>query len=52
MEDLGNGLYLVGDKAYYIQLADGSAKPVIRDADGKKQLIVAIGSKLSYTILF
>jgi hypothetical protein len=52
VEDLGNGLYLVGDKAYYIQLVDGSAKPVIRDADGKKQLIVAIGSKLSYTLLF
>jgi hypothetical protein len=52
IEDLGNGLYLVGDKAYYLQLADGSAKPVIRDADGKKELIVAIGSKLNYTILF
>ncbi|MEO7214658.1 DUF1080 domain-containing protein [Mucilaginibacter sp.] len=52
VEDLGNGLYLLGDKAYYIQLADGSAKPVIRDADGRKQLIVAMGSKLSYTLLF
>ncbi|RWY53825.1 3-keto-disaccharide hydrolase [Mucilaginibacter gilvus] len=52
IEDLGGGLYLVGDKAYYLQLADGTAKPIIRDVDGKKQMIVAIGNKLSYTLLF
>lgn len=52
IEDLGKGLYLVNDKAYYVQLAEGSAAPVIRDVDGKKQMIVPVGSKLSYTILF
>lgn len=52
IEEAGKGLYLVDDKSYYIQLADGSAKPVIRDVDGKKQFIVAIGTRLNYTILF
>ncbi|TCD10245.1 DUF1080 domain-containing protein [Pedobacter frigidisoli] len=52
IEEVSKGLYLVDDKSYYLQLADGSAKPIIRDVDGKKEIIVAIGSKLNYTILF
>lgn len=52
IEEVAKGLYLVDDKSYYIQLADGSSKPVIRDVDGKKQFIVAIGIRLNYTILF
>lgn len=52
IEEVSKGLYLLDDKSYYIQLADGSAKPVIRDVDGKKEMIVALGSKLNYTILF
>jgi hypothetical protein len=52
IEEVAKGLYLIDDKAYYLQLAEGTATPVIRDVDGKKQMIVAIGSKLNYTILF
>ncbi|MDQ0969805.1 hypothetical protein QFZ20_005208 [Flavobacterium sp. W4I14] len=52
IEEVAKGLYLIDDKSYYIQLAEGSAKPVIREVDGKKEVIVAIGTKLNYTILF
>ena len=52
IEEVSKGLYLVDDKSYYLQLADGAGKPVIRDVDGKKELIVEIGNKLNYTILF
>lgn len=52
IEDLGKGMYLIGDKSYYIQLADGVAKPVIRSVDGQKQLVAPIGNKLSYSLLF
>jgi len=52
IEEVSKGLYLVDDKSYYIQLADGTAKPIIRDVNGKKEMVVAIGSKLNYTILF
>lgn len=52
IEEVGKGLYLIDDKSYYLQLGEGTAKPIIREVDGKKQMIVAIGSKLNYTILF
>ncbi|MCX2573061.1 3-keto-disaccharide hydrolase [Pedobacter sandarakinus] len=52
IEEVAKGLYLIGDKAYYIQLAEGSEKPVIREVDGKKELVAAIGNALNYTILF
>jgi len=46
------GLYLVGDKAFYIQVDDASIKPIIRDAGGRKELIVPVQNKISYSILF
>ncbi len=52
IEEAGKGLYLIDDKAYYIQLGEGTAKPIIRNIDGKWEIIAAIGSKLNYTILF
>jgi len=52
IEEVVKGLYLIDDKSYYIQLADGAAKPVIRTVDGHKEMIVTIGTKLNYTILF
>jgi hypothetical protein len=45
-------MYLIGDKSYYIQLADGAVKPLIRSVEGQKQLVAAIGNKLSYSLLF
>jgi hypothetical protein len=52
IEEVSKGLYLINDKSYYLQF-DGQTKPIIRDAEsGRKELIVAIGSKLNYTILF
>jgi hypothetical protein len=48
-----NGLYLINDKSYYLRIDDaGDAKPVIRDAQGHKELIVPIQKKISYSILF
>ncbi|OOQ58725.1 3-keto-disaccharide hydrolase [Mucilaginibacter pedocola] len=52
IEEVSKGLYLVNDKGYYIQLAEGTPAPTIRDVDGKKQMIVPVGNKLSYTLLF
>lgn len=51
INEVSKGLYLVDDKAYYLQFPNGE-KPVVRDVNGKKQLIIAIGSKLNYSILF
>ncbi|MBC6111537.1 DUF1080 domain-containing protein [Pedobacter fastidiosus] len=52
IEEVSKGLYLIDDKSYYLQFPEGASKPIIRDVDGKKEIIVAIGSKLNYTILF
>ncbi|MFC0772087.1 family 16 glycoside hydrolase [Terrimonas alba] len=53
IEDLGNGLYLLDDKSYYLKIDDGSeAKPMIRDAGEKKELVVPIKNKIKYIILF
>jgi hypothetical protein len=49
IEDLGNGLYLVDDKSYYIK-TDASA--LIRDSGGIKELVAPIQSKLAYSIIF
>lgn len=52
IESLGNGLYLVNDKSYYLKLDSGSENAVIRESGGAKELIVPIRSKLAYSIIF
>lgn len=53
IETVSEGLYLLNDKSYYIRIDDaGTAKPVIRDANGHKELIIPIQTKVSYSILF
>jgi hypothetical protein len=53
IEQVSNGMYLVDGKSYYLQLEETSgAKPLIRDANGGKELIVPVRGKLSYSVLF
>ena len=53
IESLQNGMYLVDDKSYYLRIEDaGNSKPVIRDANGRKELVIPFQNKLSYSILF
>jgi len=53
IETVSDGLYLLNDKSYYIRIDDaGSSKPVIRDANGHKELIVPVQNKVTYSILF
>lgn len=53
IETLGNGLYAVDDKSYYIRIDDAAgAKPVVREAGGKQELIIPIQKKLTYSIIF
>ncbi|WP_439489426.1 3-keto-disaccharide hydrolase [Algoriphagus sp.] len=43
IEKLPNGLYAIGDKAYYIELAGKKVSPIIRDsADGSQELILPV----------
>ncbi|MDB5247243.1 MAG: hypothetical protein JWQ40_1637 [Segetibacter sp.] len=53
IETGGDGLYILDDKSYYLRVDDaGTVKPVIRDSNGQKELIVPVQNKISYSILF
>ncbi|WKN31869.1 DUF1080 domain-containing protein [Porifericola rhodea] len=53
IEAMENGMYAVDDKAYYLKVESaGEAEPVVREANGKQQLIMPIQNKLSYSIIF
>jgi hypothetical protein len=53
IESLPDGLYLVDDKSYYLRTDETEkAKPFIRDVNGRKELLVPIQTKLTYSVLF
>jgi hypothetical protein len=51
IEMIADGLYIIDDKSYYVKIDTGE-KSIIRDQEGRKELIVPVKTKLSYTILF
>jgi hypothetical protein len=53
IEAVSKEMYLIDGKAYYIQLEDTEgAKPIVRNAGGRQELIIPVRSKLNYSILF
>lgn len=51
--ETAKGMYVVDNSSYYLRVDDSAgAKPVIRDTQGGKELIIPIQSKLKYSILF
>ena len=51
IQPLEDGLYAVDDKQYYIKI-NPSMQPSIRDANGKKELIVPMATALKYSIIW
>lgn len=53
IEPAANGLYLIDDKSYYVRIDDaGGARPVVRDNNGGKELLLPLQTAISYSILF
>jgi hypothetical protein len=53
IEEKSKGMYLVDGKAYYLRLDDAKGtKPVVREANGRKELVVPVRGKVGYSILF
>lgn len=52
IEEVAKGLYLIDGQSYYLELDEVSDKPLIRDLNGQKELVVLLGSKLNYFISF
>ncbi len=49
---IDNNLYLVDEQAYVRIENMGGAKPTIRDANGRQELIVPVSGKVVYSVLF
>jgi hypothetical protein len=47
---MADGLYALDDKKYYIKIT--GATPIVREVNGKKELIVAIDSTLKYSLIW
>jgi len=53
IEEKAKDMYLVDGKAYYLRLDDAkTVKPVVREVNGRKELIVPVRNKLGHSILF
>lgn len=53
IEETSSGMYVVDGKSYYLRLDDSKAtKPIVRDTNGRKELVVAVKGKVGYSILF
>lgn len=51
--EMSKGMYLIDDHAYYLRLDETAGeKPILRDANGRQELIIPIRSKINYSILF
>lgn len=53
IEQMDKDIYVIDGRSYYLQLQDaGGAKPIVRDSNGRKELIIPVRGRLSYSILF
>lgn len=53
IEEISDGMYLIDGQSYYLRLDDtGGMKPILRDQNGRRELIINPGKSLSYSILF
>jgi len=53
IEEKSKGMFLVDGKSYYLRLDDAKGvKPMVRDANGRKELVVPVRNKVGYSILF
>jgi hypothetical protein len=52
IEMISANLFLIDGKSYYLRIDDSETKPFIRDINGRKELVVLVQKKISYSILF
>ncbi len=53
IEEKTNGQFIINDKSFYLVIDDaGGQKPVIKDNNGIKELIVSVKQKIVYSLIF
>jgi Domain of Unknown Function (DUF1080) len=45
-----DGLFIIGENSYYIKVIEGT--PSIRESEGMKELVLPIGEKITYSIIW
>ncbi|KEO75651.1 3-keto-disaccharide hydrolase [Anditalea andensis] len=51
IKEIENGLYLIGEKAYYIQF-EGGQKPILKNASNTTELLLPVGTSVTYSMFF
>lgn len=53
IEEVSPGMYQIDDQSYYLRLDNVKGeKAIIRDQNGRKELIIPVGNLVNYSILF
>jgi hypothetical protein len=52
IEQVAPGLFIVGDKSYYVKMDDAKAKTIIRNQNGRAELIMPLQAKIGYAVIF
>jgi len=53
ISEVSPGLFIIDDKYYYIKIdSSNSVRPIVRDVKGRKEMLVPIKDKFTYSILF
>ncbi|NLR59053.1 DUF1080 domain-containing protein [Chitinophaga polysaccharea] len=52
IEQVAPGMYLIGDKSYYVKMDDTKANAIIRNQNGRAELIVPVQAKTGYAVIF
>ena len=47
---LSDGMYIIGENSYYIKVIEGI--PSIRESAGMKELVLPVGEKITYSIIW
>ena len=47
---LSDGMYIIGENSYYIKVIEGT--PSIRESAGMKELVLPVGEKITYSIIW
>ncbi|RFS21986.1 DUF1080 domain-containing protein [Chitinophaga silvatica] len=52
IEQVAPGLFIVGDKSYYVKMDDAKANTIIRNQNGRAELIMPLQAKIGYAVIF
>lgn len=52
IQEIAKGLYRVDGESFYVELNEMADKPIIRDVEGRKEMIILLGNKLRYHLSF